>query len=155
RDRRRVARLAAESVMDPREILSPPLPYVMGPRVAKALADEKLMRSVENGTETRLHRREDACRAAFGDRYDALRVHAGAIKQQTLDRLDHWLGLFVDRAQANGTRVHFARDSDAANAIVLEIARRAGASLCVKSKSMVTEETGLLHELEKSGVETL
>src|SRR5690606_38186021 len=80
---------------------------------------------------------------------------AAAIKQHTLDHLDFYLEQFIDRAQAVGATVHFARDARQANDIVVAIARREGCRLCVKSKSMVTEETHLLPALEAAGVTTL
>ena len=141
--------------MNAREILSPDLPYDMGPRVDRATQDAQLLSFVERATDLRDRGREGVCRATFGARYDDLRRHAGAIKQATRDRLDLHLGNFVDRATAKGTQVHFAGDGAEANAIVLAIARRIGAKLCVKAKSMVTEETQLLHELQAIGVETL
>jgi L-lactate dehydrogenase complex protein LldF len=51
--------------------------------------------------------------------------------------------------------VHFATTSEEANAIAVAIARRNGCKLCIKSKSMVTEETHLLPELEAIGCETI
>ncbi len=135
--------------------LFPKLPYDMGPAAAKATGDRKLQQFVHSATRIKDHGRVSACREAFGDRYDAVRELAGRIKQHTLDHLDGYLDRFIDRAEAAGARVHFAADAREANDICLSIARANACRLCVKSKSMVTEETHLLPELERAGIETL
>jgi L-lactate dehydrogenase complex protein LldF len=99
--------------------------------------------------------RVDSCHQAFGDRYDEVRRLAGSIKQHTLDHLDTYLESFIDNATAAGTTVHFAADAAQANAICVDIAKRHGSRLCMKSKSMVTEETHLVPALESIGVETI
>lgn len=138
-----------------RHLLDPELPYAMGPRVAKAVQDPQLQQFVHSATELKDQGRRDTCAAAFGANYDRLRKHAGAIKQHTLDHLDHYLARWIDNAEARGVTVHFAATSEEANAIAVEIAREHDCTLCVKSKSMVTEETHLLPALEAVGVETL
>jgi len=91
----------------------------------------------------------------FGDRVDQVRAHAAEVKQHTLDHLDHYLEQFVEQATALGVHVHFARDGRQAADIAVQIARDADARLCVKSKSMVTEEVHLLPRLEAIGCETV
>ena len=49
--------------------------------------------------------------------------------------------------------MHFAADAQQANAIVSEIARKAGVRTVTKSKSMVSEELGLNHVLEAQGID--
>jgi len=136
-------------------VLTPDLPFDMSPRADVAGRDVKLQQFVNSATQIKDHGRVNACRAAFGDRYDAVRKLAGEIKQHTLDHLDVYLDRFIDNATASGALVHFAADAAQANAIVLGIAREIDAKLCVKSKSMVTEETGLLAALEAIGVKTI
>jgi L-lactate dehydrogenase complex protein LldF len=127
----------------------------MEPRVRRAVADVQLQQFVDNATFIKDRGRVDALAAAFGDRADDVRALAGSIKQHTIDHLDLYLERFVERARANGTRMHFAADAAQANAIVTGIARGRGCRLCVKSKSMVTEEIGLLAALEAIDVETV
>ena len=135
--------------------LFPELPHDLTPRAERAVADEELQAFVDHATRTKDGGRRTSCREAFGDDYDAVRELARRVKQHTLDHLDHYLERFVDRATEAGATVHFAKDSERANAICLDIARRHDGKLCVKSKSMVTEETHLLPELQAIGVETL
>ena len=136
-------------------ILFPELPFDMHDRSARAVDNPALVEAIEKATYAKVHAREAACDQAFGDRYEAMRRLGERIKQHTLDHLDHYLDRFIDNAEASGARVHFAADGDEANAIAVDIARREGARTCVKSKSMVTEETHLLDALTEAGVETL
>jgi L-lactate dehydrogenase complex protein LldF len=131
------------------------LPYDLKPRAAKAIRDISLQQFVGTATRLRNRSRAEVFGATFGERYDALRSLAGSIKQHTLDHLDWYLGRFIDRATAAGVRVHFAATAAQANAICVQIASERGCRLCIKSKSMVTEETELLPALEAAGVHTV
>jgi len=137
------------------ELLSPSLPYDIGPRVERAVADDRLQQSIGTATENRDAKRKQAMVEAFGEQTDAVRDLAGRIKQHTLDNLDYYLETFIDQAQAVGAHVHLANDADQANAIATEIVRSRGAKTCVKSKSMVTEEIGLVPALGAIGCETV
>ncbi|MFA7237559.1 MAG: LutB/LldF family L-lactate oxidation iron-sulfur protein [Phycisphaeraceae bacterium] len=136
-------------------ILFPSLPYHMHDRNRRAVHNDKLIAAVEVATLAKDVGRKKIFADTFGPRYDSLRTLAGQIKQHTLDHLDHYLEQFIDRAEANGVRVHFAADAREANAICVEIAQHEKCTACVKSKSMVTEETHLLPALEAVGIETL
>lgn len=141
--------------MDDAHPLDVPLPYDIRPRAARAVADIKLQQFVGHATSSKDHGRREAFAAAFGERAEEVKRLAGEIKQHTLDHLDWYLDLFITRAEAVGVRVHYAADGAEANRIALEIARSNSCRLCVKSKSMVTEETGLLGVLEGAGIETI
>jgi L-lactate dehydrogenase complex protein LldF len=60
-----------------------------------------------------------------------------------------------ENMQANGIKVLWAVDAEEANQHVLEIAREHHVQSVVKSKSMVTEETGLNHTLEAAEIKVL
>src|SRR5262249_36983439 len=77
-----------------------------------------------------------------------LRELAGEIKQHVVENLDSYLPQVEARLQANGVTVHWAASAEAANAAVLAILRRRGATKMVKAKTMVSEETELGHFLE-------
>lgn len=140
---------------DGHDILFPQLPYRLDDRARRAMADPQLQDFVYRATYLKDQNRKKLCGETFGDRYEGMRVLAGQIKQHTLDHLDYYLEQFIDAATAAGAHVHFAADGRQANAICLDIAAREGCKLCVKSKSMVTEETGLLPQLEAAGVQTI
>lgn len=96
--------------------------------------------------------RRDKSVAAVPD-WEALRSHASAIKLHTLSNLGPYLEEFEQKAIANGATVHWAEASSDLPRIVLEIIRSKNAKSIVKSKSMLTEECGLNHELEQQGYE--
>ena len=137
-------------------VLFPPLPYDMHERIASALADEQLQAFVDYATLTKHEDRKRAGPGTFGRaNHEAIRNLAGQIKQHTLDHLDYYLDQFIENATAAGVNVHFAADAAQANALCIDIAKQNDCKLCVKSKSMVTEETQLLPALEGIGCETI
>jgi L-lactate dehydrogenase complex protein LldF len=83
---------------------------------------------------------------------EALRDQARAIKEATLQHLDRHLETLIDSVERLGGHVHFAATPAEARAIVVDIARRSGARMAVKSKSMATEEIHLNEALEAAGV---
>ncbi|NNF42875.1 MAG: iron-sulfur cluster-binding protein [Phycisphaerales bacterium] len=131
------------------------MPHRIASRAGAAGRDVQLQQFVNRATDIRDHARVEALDAAFGSRTEAVRTLAGQIKQHTLDHLDHYVGQFADAATAAGVHVHFAADGPAANEICLAIARRRGCRRCVKSKSMVTEETKLVPALQAAGIEAV
>lgn len=137
------------------EILFPALPYDIKERAEHATHDGKLQEFVNRATNLRDSQRRDACFDAFGVHYDDMRNLAGRIKQHTLDHLDHYLEKFIDNATNAGAHVHFAKDATEANRICVGIAAKHNSKLCVKSKSMVTEETHLVPALQNIGCETV
>ena len=74
-------------------------------------------------------------REAFGSfpEGERLRDRARAIKEATLQRLDEHLERLIDNVERRGGRVHFATTADEARDIILDIARRTGARMAVKS----------------------
>lgn len=127
----------------------------MHARADRSTADIQLQQFVQTATLGKDQTRKRVMPATFGNRVDAVRDLAGRIKQHTLDNLDYYLDAFVKNATRAGAQVHFAKDAKQANAIAAAIARQNDCKLCVKSKSMVTEETLLLPELEAVGCETI
>ena len=138
-----------------REILFPIVPYQAAPRIAAALADERLRAAVASATTLKDRTRVETLARTFGPEVDARREAAGRLRRHVLDHLDHYLARFAAAATANGTTVHVARDAAEAREIVVRIAREAGVTRCVKAKSMVTEEIALLDALVAAGVDTV
>jgi len=96
----------------------------------------------------------DAAMGSFGQ-FEGLRDHVRQVRQHSLDHLDYYLAQFEQQALENGNRVHFARDSDAMNSIVLDICQEHRAQRIAKGKSMVTEETGLNEYLQRAGLNVM
>jgi L-lactate dehydrogenase complex protein LldF len=127
-----------------------PNPGSFSERVASALQDSQLRLALERATSRFTRLRADGL-ASLPDP-DAARDRAREVRVETLRRLDAHLEEFESQVTAAGGAVHWAADAAEANRIVLELARRSGARLVVKSKSMVTEEVGLNTALESAGI---
>lgn len=84
-----------------------------------------------------------------------LRLTAHAIRRRDLDRLDVLLEALAAKIGRRGGQVHFAADADAANRMVIEIARQHQVKLAVKGKSMLSEEIGLNAHLAAAGIEAV
>jgi L-lactate dehydrogenase complex protein LldF len=119
-------------------------------RAGRALDDRFLQEALTIATTKFITLRREAF-AELPDG-DALRDQARAIKEAALQRLDHWIERLVERIEARGGHVHYATSAEEARSIVLDIARRTGARMAVKSKSMATEEIHLNEALEAAGV---
>jgi L-lactate dehydrogenase complex protein LldF len=119
-------------------------------RAGRALGDRFLQEALTIATTKFITLR----REAFAElpEGDALRDQARAIKEATLQRLDYWLERLVDEVEGRGGHVHYATSAEEARRLVLDIARRTGARMAVKSKSMATEEIHLNDALEAAGV---
>lgn len=87
--------------------------------------------------------------------WEQLRERAAAIKQYTMSHLADLLEQFETNAKANGIHVHWARDAEEHNRIVLDILQKHGVRKLVKSKSMLTEECHLNPYLQEHGIEVV
>ncbi|PQO45651.1 LutB/LldF family L-lactate oxidation iron-sulfur protein [Blastopirellula marina] len=87
--------------------------------------------------------------------WETLRSCASQIKAHTVSKLADYLEQFEKNARARGATVHWAKDADEHNRIVLEILQKHDAQRVVKSKSMLTEECHLNPFLEKHGLEVV
>jgi len=87
--------------------------------------------------------------------WEELRELASKIKTHTLSKLDEYLIQFETQAIRNGVKVHWARDAEEHNKIVLNILNEHNVKNVVKSKSMLTEECGLNHYLGKKKIEII
>lgn len=85
--------------------------------------------------------------------WEQLRQAGAALKRATMARLDDHLEELERQVTARGGTVHWARDANEANQIVVRLAREAGAREVVKVKSMATQEIGLNEALEAAGID--
>jgi L-lactate dehydrogenase complex protein LldF len=92
----------------------------------------------------------DTQKARYRD-WEHARDAASLAKWSAVNRLDELLPRFVANFEANGGRVHWARDADEARGIVLDLLRAAGARAIVKSKCMTSEEIHLNQAMEAEG----
>ena len=125
------------------------------PAAQVAIHDAEQRAAVAFGAGSGFAKRQAAMFAAGEAHGQALRQQAAAIRRHALNHLPDLLEQAEANMRANGIEVLWAADGDEANRHVLDIARRHGARSVVKSKSMVTEETGLNHALEAAGLDVL
>ena len=86
---------------------------------------------------------------------NALIDEVAKVKDAGISRLNELYAEFKAKAEANGIKVHWAKDGDEANEIVARIAKENSCKKIVKSKSMTAEETLLNHRLEKDNLEVI
>lgn len=85
--------------------------------------------------------------------FPAARALGRRIKDHVIANLEHYLVEFERNAVRSGAKVHWARTSEEASRIVVDLCRRTGAQRVTRSKSMLGEEIGLPHALEAAGIE--
>ncbi|WP_423128743.1 lactate utilization protein B [Gaoshiqia sp. Z1-71] len=101
-----------------------------------------------------VRKKRDTAATSVSD-WENLRERASQIRDNVLSNLDNYLVQFEAEALKNGVQVHWAEDADAFNRIMLNIIHANNGRKIVKSKSMLTEECGLNHFLEKEGIEVV
>jgi len=116
----------------------------------KAMADAHLQEAYRSSTLRLYTHRLEAIAQVPG--FELLRERGRAIKRQVMDHLDFYLEQFSTNVQARGGKVHWATTGEEACAIIVNLAKRAGAREVVKAKTMVGEEIELNEALEAAGV---
>ncbi|HTV81666.1 MAG TPA: LutB/LldF family L-lactate oxidation iron-sulfur protein [Acidobacteriaceae bacterium] len=114
------------------------------------LGDSQLRKNLRHATEV-IQRRRAVVAGELPD-WQALRDAAAAVKQKTLRHLDRYLVQFEAACTVAGGQVHWARDAEEANRIVLELVRQQNAGEVLKIKTMTADETGLNQALEQAGI---
>lgn len=121
-------------------------------RIDKAIATPKLQDA--------LHKFGDAFLISRGTAFanydfEAMRTEISAMKTEVRENHAELLQQFIDNAEAAGTILYLAKTAEDANNYIAELAKKKGAKLAVKSKSMASEETHLNVALEKAGTKAL
>ena len=115
-----------------------------------ALANPQLRQNVRHATEVIRTKRASVV-SELTD-WQELREAGRQIKAHTLRHLDSYLEQFERKCIASGGHVHWARDADEANRIVVDLIRRAGESEVIKVKTMTSDETRLNAALEAAEI---
>lgn len=118
-------------------------------RVKVALNNPHLKTALNRSTVRMSNNRVTAMGAVDGQ---LLRDQTRQMKEYVMRHLPDLLEQFESNVKANGGQVHWVRNADEANQVVLDIARRTNSQKVVKSKSMATEEIHLNTALEKAGM---
>src|SRR5215210_3028571 len=116
-------------------------------RARRAVADEQLHDSIELFTHKSVAGRNAVLNAL--PEAPELRERAYRIKQETMANLDRYLEQMADAVEERGGNVFFAGDGEDVVSYIGDLARRKGAKVITKSKSMATEEIELNRRLEE------
>ena len=84
--------------------------------------------------------------------WEEMRELASQIKLHTLSNLDFYLEQFAANAEASGIHVHWARNAEEHNEIILDIFRSHNVKVVTKGKSMTMDECGMREFLERHGI---
>jgi L-lactate dehydrogenase complex protein LldF len=87
--------------------------------------------------------------------FESFRTYGMEVKNHTIKHLGHYLEQFESNVLKSGGHVHWARNGEEANRIVLDICEKAEARKVIKGKSMVSEEAATNNSLEQHGYEVL
>src|SRR5205085_6544931 len=121
------------------------------PTAAKqAIADTQLRHNVRHATDVIRGKRAKVV-GEMPD-WEALREAGYQIKQHTLRHLDSYLEQFEEAYTHAGGQVHWARDADDANEIVVGIIQAHNATEVIKVKAMTSDEINLNRALETAGI---
>lgn len=121
-------------------------------RIDQALAIPRLQEALHKFGDAFLLARE---KAFTGFDFESLRTQIGDMKSAVRDNHRALLDQFISNAEASGATVFVAQTAADANRYISELAQAKGASLAVKSKSMVSEEIHLNQALDKAGTRAL
>ncbi len=132
----------------------PPGEYLDSPRFqvgAKlALANTQQRANLRHATNTIRNKRFRVVGEVAN--WDDLRTAGEQIKTRTGRHLADYLEQFEENFTKAGGTVHWARDAEEANQIVIDLVRKTGESEVVKVKSMVTQEIDMNEALEAAGI---
>jgi len=114
------------------------------------LEDSQMRKNVRHATDVIQNKR----RIVVGElpEWQELREAGKRIREHTMRYLDRYLEQFEAQCTRAGGVVHWARDAAEARAIVVRLAREAGANEVIKIKSMTTEEIQLNPALLAAGI---
>jgi len=126
-------------------------------RIRESINNENLQIALDNNSERRLKGRALAFESIPDWRERRQRAHR--VRANVIDHLDQYLAQFIAKNEENGVIVHRAKDVAEAIKIVLQIVGADGhpplQKLIAKSKSMISEEIGLNHALEKENIKVV
>jgi len=116
----------------------------------RSMANAQLRRNVRHATDVIRNKRGKVV-GELPD-WEALRESAHQIKEHTLRHLDFYLEQFEQACVRAGGKVHWARDADEANRIIVEIIQAHKQAEVIKVKTMTSDETRLNPALEAAGI---
>jgi len=124
-------------------------------KIHDTLADANLQLAIYTATGRLKEKRIEVTADNVLPDYQELRTQANALKKHAIDNLDHYLEEFERNVEGYGGKVVYCKDATEVSDFVLDLAKRRGSKLIVKSKSMTTEEVDLNERLEHHGLESV
>mgnify|MGYP000848161725 FL=1 len=118
--------------------------------VKGALANEQQRANLRHATTTIRNKRAQV--VAELDNWQELRQAGEQIKTRVGRHMPDYLLQFEENFTKAGGVIHWARDAEEANRIVIELVRQTGEDELVKVKSMVTQEIEMNEALEAAGI---
>ncbi len=126
----------------------------MFPKAARtALADSQLRRNLGKATTT-IRNKRAAVVSELSD-WETLRTAGSGLKERVMHHLDDYLLQLEAAVQRAGGQVHWARNAEEANRIIVELVRGTGAERVVKIKSLTTDEIHLNSALGAAGIRAI
>ncbi len=116
----------------------------------EAIQNQQLRQNVRNATGVIRAKRERVVEEMLD--WQQLRDAAHAIKEHTLAHLDVYLEAFEEACTRAGGHVHWARDADEANRIIVDLVRAHEETEVIKVKTMTSDETQLNSALAAAGI---
>ncbi len=123
--------------------------------IQESLGDPRLQLAIYTATRRLIDHRAGVVSGEVLPHYQDLRNEANAIKKHTIENLDYYLEQLEANVIAHGGKVVFCRNGQEVADFVLDLAKKRGAHLMVKSKSMTTEEIHFNERLEKHHLEAV
>jgi L-lactate dehydrogenase complex protein LldF len=120
---------------------------------ASYLDDTQLRRNIGHATQTIRGKRQEVV-DEMPD-WEALREAGSALKTKTMRHLDDYLLQLEGSVQQAGGTVHWARDAEEANRIIVDLVKQEQVQEAVKVKSITTDEIGLNDALAEEGIQAL
>ncbi|MHB1023896.1 MAG: LutB/LldF family L-lactate oxidation iron-sulfur protein [Acidobacteriaceae bacterium] len=117
----------------------------------QSLEDTQLRRNVKHATDVIRAKRKKVV-DEMPD-WQQLRQAGHDIKDHTLRHLDYYLQQFEANCERAGGKVHWARDADEANGIILNLIRQYQGEEIIKVKTMTSDEIGLNRALEAAKIQ--
>jgi L-lactate dehydrogenase complex protein LldF len=122
-------------------------------KAREALEDSQLRRNLGKATTT-IRNKRAAVVSELPD-WELLRAAGSAIKARVMRHLDEYLLQLEASVQRAGGQVHWARDAEEANQIIVEIVRTIGAERVIKVKSLTTDEIHLNTALAAANIRAI
>jgi L-lactate dehydrogenase complex protein LldF len=124
-------------------------------KIKETVANPDLQKAIYSATGRLIAHRAGAVTPERFPDYQDLRTAAHDMKRHTIENLDYYIEQFERNVEAHGGKVVFCSEAKDVADFVLDLAKRRGARLIVKSKSMTTEEIDLNERLEHHHLESV